>query len=108
MQDHEVALGEGALDLALGVGELLLAEGDERLEAVDAVGRAGIVLDVLRPEVGRGRVEVLLVQRLVVELDDRLLVRLGIGMGRRRRGEQRGEDEGEAFHHHLLVPNGPG
>ena len=31
VQDHVVALGEGALDLALGAGELLLAQGDEGL-----------------------------------------------------------------------------
>ena len=42
VQDHEVALGEDPLDLALGVGELLLAHGDEGLEALDAVRCAGL------------------------------------------------------------------
>src|SRR6266446_3278814 len=45
VQDHIVAVGEGPLDLAPGVGELLLALGDEGLEAFDAVGCAGIVLE---------------------------------------------------------------
>src|SRR5882762_1482614 len=48
VQDHVVALGEGALDLALGARELLLAQSDEALQALDAVGRAGIMLDVSR------------------------------------------------------------
>ena len=39
MEYHEVAVGEDALDLAPGVGKLLLAQGDERLEALDTVGR---------------------------------------------------------------------
>src|SRR4030088_2705445 len=34
MQDHVVALGEGALDFALGTGELLLAHRDEALQAL--------------------------------------------------------------------------
>jgi len=51
MQDHIVAVGEDLLDLAVSVGELFLAEGDEGLEAFDAVGCAGIVLDIFRTEI---------------------------------------------------------
>ena len=68
VQDHVVALGEGALDLALGARELLLAQSDEALQALDAVGRTGIVLDIVRSEIFRCRVEVLLPNVQIDEL----------------------------------------
>jgi len=66
----------------LAGGVLLLAERDEAFQALDAVGRAGIVLDIARSEIFRRRVEILLVQRLVVELEHGLLVGFRIGVSR--------------------------
>jgi hypothetical protein len=50
VEDHVVAVGEGALDLAARVREFLAQEADEGLEAFDAVRRRRVVLDVTRPE----------------------------------------------------------
>ena len=51
VQRDEIAVGQHALDLVAGVGEALAAPLDELLEALDAVGRQRIVLDVAGPEV---------------------------------------------------------
>jgi hypothetical protein len=89
MQDHEITVGESTLDLAAGVRRLVLAQGDEGLEAFDAIRRRRIVLNVFRSEVlGRG-VEIFLVQRLLVEVEHDLLVGRGIGSLRRRGRDER-------------------
>ena len=62
VHDHVIAVGEDAFDLAPIVGELVLEEGDEALEALGPVGGVGIVLDVVGSEILRGGVEVLLVE----------------------------------------------
>jgi hypothetical protein len=50
MRDHEVPLGEDVLDLDPQVWECHPRVLDEAPEAVDAVGDARVVLDVLRAD----------------------------------------------------------
>jgi hypothetical protein len=64
VQDHHVAVDQHALDHALRIRKFLAPVLDELLEALDAVGGIGIVLDVVRPEVLRRRLEVLVVEGL--------------------------------------------
>lgn len=45
----EVVLGNDPLDVVLGVGELLMQPGSEVLQRLGAIGREGIVLDVVGP-----------------------------------------------------------
>src|SRR5215831_15164616 len=102
VQDHVVAVREHALDVAVVVRKFFAQEADEGLEARGAVGGARIVLDVARPEKLRGRIEILAVDRRVVEVDDGLLVRLHLrGVGReggRHHGGERGDGECDADH----------
>src|SRR5262249_62201144 len=100
-----IAVGEDALDLAAVVRELVLQEADEALEAFPAVSRQRIVLGIAGPEIWRGFVEVLLVERGVVEGGDDLLVLLHLlGVGGKRGGgrdQQRkggGKDWGDHPH----------
>src|ERR1700730_4003219 len=82
MDDDVIAVGEDALDLAAVVRELVLQEGDEALEAFPAVGGQRIVLGIASTEILRGFLEVLLVDRGVVEGGDDLLVLLHLpGVG---------------------------
>src|SRR5262249_12071474 len=74
MQDHEIAVGEDSLDLATMLGRSLPQDLDERLESFNAIRHAGIVLDVLRSEMLRCGLEILLVYALFVKVDDDLLV----------------------------------
>ena len=97
MQDHVVAFGPGTLDLAPGVRKLFLEERHQPLEALDPVGSAGVVLDVMRPEILGCGLEVLLVEGLVVEIDHDLLVGLRIGRkGRSGEQQKRNREEGGA------------
>src|SRR5215469_3923944 len=59
VQDHEVSVGERALDLAVRRGKLLPQELQERLEPFGAVGGGGIVLRVPRAQIFRRGREVL-------------------------------------------------
>src|SRR5262249_24097277 len=96
MDDNVIAVGEDALDLAAVVRELVLQEGDEALEAFAAVGRQRIVLGIAGAEILRGFLEVLLVERGVVEGGDDFLVLLhlpGVGAKRRTRHQQRHRGE---------------
>jgi hypothetical protein len=49
------------------------------------------------------RLEVLLVEALLVEVDDDLLVGLGVGVCRGDGGHQQGKNEREMLHRGLLV-----
>src|SRR6516165_10584537 len=105
--DDVIAVGEDALDLAAVVRELVLQEGDEALEAFPAVGRQRIVLGVAGAEILQGFLEVLLVERGVVEGGDDLLVLLHLlGIGGKRRGacdqQRKGRGEYRAKHLNLL------
>ena len=91
VDDDVVPLGERALDLALRLGELLAQEPQEGLETLDAVRRIGVVLHVAAAEVLGGGLEILLVDRLLVELDDELLVGLFLGVGAGDRGDRQDE-----------------
>ena len=85
MQDDEVASAKTRLISLLALGNFSLRIAMKCLEAVDAVRRAGIVLDVARPKVLGRRLEIFWFMRLVVEIEHGLLVRLGVGcVGRQR------------------------
>src|SRR5262249_50332519 len=106
------AVGEDALDLAAVVRELVLQEGNEAFEAFPAVGRQRIVLDVASPEILRGFLEVLLVDRGVVEGGDDLLVLLHLlGVGGKRSGardqQRKGGGKYRANHVNLLCQRDP-
>src|SRR5262249_2843126 len=107
MDDDVIAVGEDALDLAAVVRELVLQEGDEALEAFPAVGRQRIVLGIAGAEILRGFLEVLLVERSVVEGGDDLLILLHLLGGGGKRGgardqQRKGNGEYRANHLNLL------
>src|SRR5215470_5691541 len=94
VQDHEVAISEGALDVAVIAGRLVAQEGKKGLETLRPVGGVGIVLDVAWSEIGGCGFEILLVYRLLVEFKHRLLVCFhlcGVGGKRGRGGEACGK-----------------
>src|SRR5262249_15936907 len=87
VDDDVIAVGEDALDLPAGVRKLVLQEGDEALEAFPAGGGQRIVLGIAGAEILRGFLEVLLVDRGVVEGVHDLLVLLHLlGVGGKRGG----------------------
>src|SRR5262249_45323322 len=95
---------EDALDLAAVVRELVLQEGDEALEAFPAVGRQRIVLGIAGAQILRGFLEVLLVDRGVVEGGHGLLVLLHLlGVGGKRGGarDQQRKSGGKDWANHL-------
>ena len=98
VQDDVVAVGEDAFDLAVIVGEFLAQESEKGLQALRPVGGPGIVLDVTRAEEFRGCLEVLLIDRKLIEFRHGLLVffhLLGVGgvCGRSQRDHRGGEEE---------------
>ena len=78
VQDHEVAIGQHALDLRVGVRVLGPKEVHEGGQPLQPIGHQGVVLAVVAPHVGAGGGEVLLIDEEVVELHDSLLVRLDL------------------------------
>src|SRR5204863_24770 len=68
VQDDVIPVREGALDLAMGVGKFFPQEAQKPLETFDAVRRGRIVLNIAWTEIFRRRLEILLVQRLFIEL----------------------------------------
>src|SRR5450830_562654 len=91
VQDHVVAVGETALDVAVVVRKFLLEKADERLEAGGPIGGARIMLDIARAEMLGRRLEILLVDAVLVELDHHLLVGVFLRRVARKRG--RGADQ---------------
>ena len=77
--DDDVALGDDSPDVEAKVGDLADEAGREPDERLDAVGRLGVVLDVLGAEEPLGRVGGPLgVERELVELANDLLVALDV------------------------------
>src|SRR6266540_2905786 len=80
VRHDEVALGDRALDLDAQVWELGGEASDELDERLGAVGRLRVVLDVARADVlGHRVLGLLVVERLGVEGEHRLLVLLVVG-----------------------------
>src|SRR5436189_1625555 len=102
MQDHIVAVGKHFLDLAVRIWQLVAQKIKKGFEPLNAVGCAGIVLDVFRPEIFRGGLEILLVQAGFIEFEHRLLVRLHIGGERRCCRESQDQNRNDPFHRDLL------
>ena len=87
MEYHKVTVGEDAFDIAAKSGELLFQVLQQRAKSLDPILAPGIVLDEMRPEIGRGFVDVRPVQGRIVERQDGPFVSLAdIVCGMRRRG----------------------
>src|SRR6516164_2454588 len=85
VSDDVVAVGVDVLDLGTVVRKFVLQEGDIGLQPLRAVCGERIVLGVTRSKIFRRRIEVLLIERRILERGDRLLVRLEL-LGARRTG----------------------
>ncbi len=70
MEHHKVTVGEDAFDIAAKSGELLFQVLQQRAKSLDPILAPGIVLDEMRPEIGRGFVDVRPVQGRIVERQD--------------------------------------
>src|SRR5215218_311502 len=82
MRGHQVALGDGALDVEAQLGELARKVLYELNERVKPVGGLGVVLDVVRSAVLLYRLcWPLLVKRRFEVGEHRLFVLLGVGHG---------------------------
>jgi hypothetical protein len=66
MEYHKVTVGEDAFDIAAKSGELLFQVLQQRAKSLDPILAPGIVLDEMRPEIGRGFVDVRPVQGRIV------------------------------------------
>src|SRR5260370_28931776 len=86
VEDHEIAVGEHALDLATKLGKLLLQFMQERSKAFDAVLNHGVVLNVLRAKIDGGAIEIGLVHRCTVNCKNSPFGGLGVIFSGARRG----------------------
>src|SRR5260370_42570520 len=110
MAYHKVTVGEAAFDIAAKSGELLFQVLQQRPKSVDSILAPGIVLDEMRPEIGRGFVDVRPVQGRIVERQDGPFVSLAdivCGVRRRAAGGRccccQAKSEGSSISHHLSL-----
>src|ERR1700687_1541892 len=76
VQDHIIAIGKYAFDLAVGVGKFFTQEIPECLKTLGPIRRRGIMLNIARPDKFRGGVEVFPVKPHLVKFKHSLLVGL--------------------------------
>ena len=62
MEYHKITVGEGAFDIGAKSRELLFHVLQQRAKSLDPILAPGIVLDEMRPDIGRGFVDVRPVQ----------------------------------------------
>src|SRR6218665_1254520 len=106
MQDHEVAIDQRPLDLAVRLRIFLTQETDELAETIRAVRRIGVVLDVAITDELERSLRILLVQARLIEAEAGLPIRffprgmrLSVRDGRHDRPcKRQGRDQG--LHHH--------
>jgi hypothetical protein len=109
MEYHKVAVGEDAFDIGANSGELLFQVLKQRAKSLDPILAPGIVIYEMRPEIGRGFVDVQPVQGRIVERQDGSFVSLAdIVCGVRRRGAGgrcccQAKSEGSSISHHLSL-----